>query len=68
MKQKTRDIILSLASKNGFTFYAPVAQALNVKGRTAENHLKTLVKEGYLIMRDDGIHAKQFEIPPVPAV
>ena len=64
MKQKTKDIILSLASKNGFTFNAPVAHALKVKGRTAEKHLKTLVKEWYLVMRDDGIHAKQFEMSP----
>lgn len=63
MKAKTRDIILSLASKD-FTFYAPLAHALGVKGKTAEKHLKALAKEGLLIMKDDGEHARTFELSP----
>lgn len=63
MKEKNKTIILELASKNGFTFYAPVAQALGVKGRTAEKHLRSLEKKGFLISRDDGEHAVTFEIP-----
>lgn len=62
MKDTTRNIILNMAFKNGFTFYAPVSIALGVKGLTAEKYLKQLEKEGLMVSKDDGIHAVTFEL------
>lgn len=61
MKDATRATIIEMAA-DMFTFYAPVAQKLGVKGKTAEKYLRQLEKEGLLVSRDDGILAVTFEL------
>lgn len=62
MKDTTKQTIIDLAAKNSFTFYAPVAQQLGVKGKTAERYLRELEKAGILVSKDDGEHAVTFEL------